>query len=187
MCVLTVFSHLICSCTLLPKHNTMWIYSCLPFSVSLLLGVLKLQDAVLCRCATETMREIYWPRVLPFDTRDVANTSCAISHLFRLPCKADLSCLRAIFKPWTPETYGAMGYFIINALHLSDLIQAWCILCESMLYIYLALLQTRAVVTSLSIHTLVRVTPVTDSFELLWGAAMRLDVLFTVHLTCDKV
>lgn len=62
------------------------------------LAMLKLQDAALCRCATETMHEIYWPRVPPFDTQDVANRSCAISHLLRLPCKADLSCLWAIFK-----------------------------------------------------------------------------------------
>ena len=68
-------------------------------SPSLHLTTLKLQDAVLCRCATETMHEIYWPRVPTFDTQDVANRSCAISQLLRLPCKADLSCLQAIFKP----------------------------------------------------------------------------------------
>lgn len=82
-------------------------------------------------CATETMQEIYWPRVPPFDTRDVANRSCAISHLLRLLCKADLSCLQAIFKLWVQKTYGAMGNFIITALHLSDLIQACRGLCQS--------------------------------------------------------
>ena len=113
-------------------------------SVSLPLTVFKLQDAVLCRCATETMHEIYWPQVLPFDTQDVANRSCAISHLLQPPCKADLSCLQAIFKLWAPETYGAMGNFIINALHLSDLIQACRRLCRSMPYIYTLLWQRRA-------------------------------------------
>lgn len=85
---------------LLSKQSAMWIYSPPLSSLSLVppLAMLKLQDAVLCRCATEAAREIYWPRVPPFDTQDVANRSYAISHLLRLPCKADLSCLRAIFK-----------------------------------------------------------------------------------------
>lgn len=133
--------------------------------------MLKLQNAVLCHCATETMHEIYWPRVLPFDTQDMANRSCAISHLFRLPCKADLSCLQAIFKPWAPETYGAMGNFIINALHLSDLIQACRRSCQSMPYIYTLLQQTRAPVTNPTINTLAGVK---HSFELLRRASARL-------------
>lgn len=101
--------------------------------------------------ATETMQKMYWPWVSAFDTQDVSNRSCAISHLLRLPFKADLSCLQAIFKLWAPETYGAMGKFIITALHLSDLIQACQKLCESMAYIYTMLQQTRANPT---IHTL---------------------------------
>lgn len=137
----------------------MWLYSSLPFSYSLLFTMLKLQDAILCWCATETMHEIYWPRVPPFDTQDMANRSCAISHIFRLLCKADLSCLQAIFKPWAPETYGTMGNFIINALHLSDLIQACHISCQSIPYIYTLLLQTRAPVTNLTINTLAGVMP----------------------------
>lgn len=94
-------------------------------------------------CATETMQEIYWLWVPPFDTQDAANRSSAISPLFRLPCKTDLSCLQAIFKLWEQETYGAMGNFIITALHLSDLIQAWCRPCQSMLYFHTLLWQTR--------------------------------------------
>lgn len=136
--------------------------------LSLPLTMFKLQDAVLCH---ETMQEIYWPWVPPFDTQDVANRSCAISHLLRLPCKADLSCLQAIFKLWAQETYGARGNFIITALHLSDLIQARCRSCQSMLYIYTLLRQTRSNPT---INTLAGVTAAEHSFELRWGAATRL-------------
>lgn len=136
-------------------------------SVSPPLTVFKLQDAVLCRCATETMHEIYWPQVLPFDTQDVANRSCAISHLLQPPCKADLSCLQAIFKLWAPETYGATGNFIINALHLSDLIQACSRSCQSIPYIYTLPWQRRA---NQSINTIAG----EHFFELLRGAAMRL-------------
>lgn len=128
------------------------------FSLSLPHTMLKLHDAVLRRCATETVHEIYWARVLPFDTQDVANRSCAISYLLRLPCNADLSCLRAIFKPWAPETYGGMGNFIIDALHLSDLIQAYCRSSWSMPYIYTPARQTRAPVTNPAINNLVGVT-----------------------------
>lgn len=135
------------TCTLLSKQSSMWIYSSLLFCLTML----KLQDAVLCQCATETMHEIYWPQVLPFDTQDVAY---AISHLLRLPCKADLSSLQAIFKLWAPETYGAMGNFIINALHLSGLIQARRRSCKSMSYICTVLRQTRAPVTNPTINSL---------------------------------
>lgn len=106
----------------------MWSYS-LSFSPS----ILKLQRR-LCLRATETAPEIYWPPVPPFDTRDTANRSCAISRLLGLPCKTDLSCLRAIFKPRASETYGTMGNFIIDALHLSDLIQARRISCVPHIY-----------------------------------------------------
>lgn len=129
-----------------------------PAFLSLPHTMLKLHDAVLRRCAAETVHEIYWARVLPFDTQDVANRSCAISHLLRLPCNADLSCLGAIFKPWAPETYGGMGNFIIDALHLSDLIQAYCRSSWSMPYIYTPARQTRAPVTNPAINNLVGVT-----------------------------
>lgn len=99
------------------------------------------------------------PESPPFDMQDMANRFCAISHLFRLLSRADLSCLQAIFKPWAPETYGAMGNFIISALHLSDLIQACCRLCWSMPYIYTLLGQTRAPVTNPTINILAGVTP----------------------------
>lgn len=106
-------------------------------------------------CAAETMQEIYWLWVPPFDTQDAANRSCAISPLLRLPCKTDLSYLQAIFKLWEQETYGAMGNFIIGALHLSDLIQAWCRPCQSTLYFHTLLRQTRP---SLTINTSAAVT-----------------------------
>lgn len=132
------------------KKTCEFLHPC--FSLSLPHTMLKLHDAVLRRCATETVHEIYWARVLPFDTHDVANRSCAISHLLQLPCNADLSCLRAIFKPWAPETYGGMGNFVIDALHLSDLIQAYCRSSWSMPYIYTPARQTRAAVTNPAIN-----------------------------------
>ncbi len=127
----------------------------------------KLQDSVLCRCATETRHEIYWPWVSPFDTQDVANRSCAFSRLLRPLRKADLSCLQAIFKLRAAETYDAMGDFIINALHLSDLIQACCRSCQSMLYIYTLLRQTRALETNPTISISAGVMP---GGALLWTA-----------------
>lgn len=123
-------------------------------------------------CAAETMYEIYWSRVPPFDTQDMANRSCAISRLLRLPCKADLSCLQAIFKLWAPETYGAMGNFIIHALHLSDLIQVCRRSCQSAAYIYMLPRQTRAPVTNPTISTLAGVTP---------GGASRWTALRSSH------
>lgn len=171
------------------KQSVMFIYSSFLFSVPppptpLPFTMLKLHDVVVCRCATETMLEIYWPRVLPFDTQDVANRSCAISHLLRLPCKADLSCLSAIFKPWAPETYGAMGNFIINALHLSDLIQACCRSCRSTLYIYTPPQQTRAPLTNPAINTWAGVTP-GETF--LWSVLQNSrEMLYSFHLLCTS-
>lgn len=62
--------------------------------------------------ATETVREIYWPLSRRHLTRnDVANRSRAISHLLWLLCKADLSCLRAIFKLWAAKDLWRRGKF----------------------------------------------------------------------------
>lgn len=62
--------------------------------------------------ATETAREIYWPLSRHHLTRnDVANRSRAISHLLWLLCKADLSCLRAIFKLWAAKDLWRQGKF----------------------------------------------------------------------------
>lgn len=126
-------------------------------------------------CAAETMYEIYWSRVPPFDTQDMANRSCAISHLLRLPCKADLSCLQAIFKLWAPETYGAIGNFIINALHLSDLIQV-CRRSRPKHAVYFHAATANKGTDDKPDHQHLsrddawwRIT-----FELLWGAATRL-------------
>lgn len=146
-----------CTCYIHPplhtKHHVDLFFS--PLSLSPCSNYKKL----FCAGVSETMHEIYWPGVPPFETQDVANRSCAISHLLRLPCKADLSFLEAIFKLWAPETYGATGNFIINALHLSDLIQACRRSCQSMLYIYAPLRRTRALVTKPTSNTLAGVTP----------------------------
>lgn len=170
------------------KEPCEFIHPCF-FSLSLPHTMLKLHDAALCRCATETAHEIYWPRVLPFDTRDVANRFCAISHLLRLPCNADLSCLWAIFKPWAPETYGGVGNFIINALHLSDLIPAYCRSSWSMLYTCTPPRQTRAPVTNPAINNLVGVT---HGEIFLWIALRSMweiisQVLFALRVTYGKV
>lgn len=62
--------------------------------------------------AAETVREIYWPLSRRHLTRDdVANRSRAISHLLWLLCKADLSCLRAIFKLRAPKDLWSQGKF----------------------------------------------------------------------------
>ena len=138
----------------------MWIYSSLLFSAALLFNMLKLQYLLLCRCGPQRpCMKFIGPRVPPFDTQDMANRFCAISHFFQLLCKADLSCLQAIFKPWAPETYGATGNFIISALHLSDLIPARRRLCRSAPYIYTQPGQTRAPVTNPTINILAGVTP----------------------------
>lgn len=65
--------------------------------------------------ATETVREIYWPLSSRHLTRnDVANRSCAISHLLRLLCKADLSCLGATFKLRAAEDLWRRGGILLS-------------------------------------------------------------------------
>lgn len=168
-----------------PVHalSAVWISS-ESFSISLLLILPKLQDYVLCQSATDSAQEIYWPRVPPFDTQDMANRSCAISHLLRLPSKADLSCLQAIFKRWASETYYTSGSFISGALHLSDLIQACRRSYWSMLYIYTPLLrQTRAPMTSPVINTLVGLTAGETFLCTSRRSGHKLHILFAVHIT----
>lgn len=95
--------------------------------------------------------EILWPGVLPFDAQDMANRS---HDIFWLPWNADLSCLQSIFKLQTLETYGAMGNFISDTPHLSDLIQVCRGWCRSMLCIYSSPEQTRAVAMNPIVNTL---------------------------------
>lgn len=92
---------------------------------------------------------------LPFDTRDAANRSLAISYLLWVLCNADLFLPPGVYLncenqrlmvPWEN--------FISNALHLSDLIQSCCGSCRTALCIYSPLEQTRAPVTNLTINTL---------------------------------
>lgn len=147
-------------------------------------------NSFLLQCATEAVHEIYWPGVPPFDTRNTAYRSC-VSYLPLLWCNADLSYLRAIFKPRAPETYGDMGNFIIGPIHLSDLIPACCRSRWTPLYIYTCLVQTRAPATNPDTITFGGGRAAMCSESYLWAAPrknkeMMKWVLYTEPITCYR-
>ncbi|MEQ2228590.1 hypothetical protein ILYODFUR_010406 [Ilyodon furcidens] len=92
---------------------------------------------------------------LPFDTRDAANRSLAISLLLQLLCNGDLFLPPSVYLNCENQRLMApWEIFISNAFPLSDLIQSCCRSCRLALYIYSPLEQTRAAVTNLTINTL---------------------------------
>lgn len=141
----------ICTKNIFSTQIAAWIYASLPVC----LFSPNYMTAFCTRVPQRARVKFIGEEFLPFDTRDAANTSLAISHLLWLLWNADLFLPPVVYLncenqrlmvPWE--------IFISNALHLSDLIQSCCGSCQSSSCIYGPPEQTRAPVTNLTINTL---------------------------------